>query len=117
MKTFVENEATFEEYKALANDIFHRLGAFTSCDPDFADDSLYSELGVCTLIWNHFCDRYVAGRGTPYECISMDYLVDYYDRDPEYAIAYLKQFESILDKYHVENCDNEPNSINLDYIR
>ena len=117
MKTFVENEATFEDYKALANDIFHRAGACTSADPDYYDDSLYRELSVATLIWNHFCDRYVEMQGTPDEHISMKRLVDYYDDDPEYAFAYLKQFEALLDKYHVENCDSVPGSINTNYIR
>ena len=117
MKTFTENENTFEEYKALANDVYHRVCASTSCDPDFVDDSLYTELSVATLIYNHFCDRYVEMQSTTDEHISMKRLVDYYDDDPEYAYAYLKQFEAILDKYHAENCDSIPGSINLDYIR
>jgi len=98
-----DNEKFFNEYIELAENIFHRVGACTDCDDDFVDDSLYTELSVASLIFNHFADRYVAGRGTSEEHLSMKFLVDYYDQDPEYAYAYLKQFESILDKYHVEN--------------
>lgn len=108
---------TFEDYKNLTNDVYHRISACTSCDPDFVDDSMYTELSVATLIYNHFCDRYVQMQETPYQYVSEKLLKEEYDRDPEYAYAYMMQFKSILDKYHVENCDNEPNSINLNYIR
>lgn len=98
-----DNEQTFNEYIQLAESVFHRLGACTSCDEDYTYDAMCPELSVATLLWNHFCDRYVRNQGCSDEHLSMHDLVEHYDRDPIYAYAYLKRFESILDKYHVEN--------------
>ena len=99
----MKKEPTFNEFVALAESVFHRVGSCTSCDDDFIDDSLYNEVAVGALLWNHFCDMYVEMQGTSQEHLSMNDLVEHYDRDPRYAYAYLKQFEAILDKYHVEN--------------
>ena len=98
-----DSEQFFNEYIELAENIYHRVGASTSCDKDFTDDSIYPELSVASLIYNHFCDRYVVMLETPDQRLSMNKLVEHYDRNPEYAYAYLKQFEALLDKYHAEN--------------
>ena len=99
-----DTEQFFNEYIQLAENICNRLGAQTSCDDDYViERCCYPELSVGSLLWNHFCDRYISDRGSSFEHLSMQKLVDRYDEDPEYAYAYLKTFEAILDKYHVEN--------------
>ena len=103
MKKFVENEETFNKYISLAEKVYHRVSSATSCDKDYVDDSLYPELSIATLVYHHFCDRFVKCEETPAQYLSMQSLVDFYDREPEYAFAYMKQFEALLNKFHVVN--------------
>lgn len=105
-----KNEVPFNMYVALAESVYESVCHSDRCDADFVNDSLYPELSVAKLVYNHFCDMYVDDVETPHEHLSLNKLIEHYDRDPDYAYVYLLTFNDILRKYHAETDITEHDS-------